>query len=93
MPQKKLSSRHRKLLDRLATIPSDFEWGEMEALLGALSFIQNAKKGSGVRFRHRDEPSRMIHLHKPHNRNPPTILKPYLREVVASLKEWGLYNE
>ncbi len=88
-----MGGRHRKLLERLALIPADFEWSELQALLSSLGFKERKKSGSARCFFHPDDPGRLlIQLHQPHGRSPATVLKPYLRQVKASLEEWGFYE-
>lgn len=86
-------SQLRKLLDRLASSPRDFTWDEMCALLGKLGFQQSGGAGSRVCFYDPRDPSKVIHLHKPHGRNPPTVLVCYVNDVAKRLREWGYYND
>lgn len=84
-----VSSRLDKQLDRLAALPKDYEWRELQTLLRGLGFNELPGNGSRYAFRHSQHPECVIRLHKPHNRNPPTINIVYVRQVVERLKEWG----
>lgn len=88
-----MSSRLRKQLQRLAQCPADYEWRELETLLSGLGFRQSSGKGSRVAFHHPKYPDRVIRLHKPHGRNPPTVLRIYVRNVIGVLSNWGYLNE
>lgn len=85
-----MSGRRRKQLERLASKPKDLTWAELRSVLLGLGFIEHESKGgSGVCFRHGEHGHQVIHLHKPHGRNPPTVLVCYVRRVVERLEEWG----
>jgi len=86
-------AKSRKLLLRLSTHPRDFTWDELSTLLRQLGFEKHAGAGSGASFHSSTDPSRVIHLHKPHNRNPPTLLVVYVRAVHARLQDWGYYDD
>lgn len=88
-----MSARLNKQLQRLVSCPKDFEWRELCTVMKGLGFAETTGNGSAVAFRHADHVDRVIRLHKPHGRNPPTILVVYLRMVVSRLKEWGYLNE
>ena len=86
--------RLERNIARLCSIPKDYTWDELVALLGALGFKPGkGNGGSAVAFRHSSESSHVIRLHRPHGRNPPTILRIYLEQTVRRLKEWGYINE
>ena len=55
----------------------------------AIGFREVSNGGSRYKFRHPDVPGHTISLHKPHNRNPPTIAVVYIKNVIAKLTEWG----
>ncbi|OGT58900.1 MAG: hypothetical protein A3E01_05875 [Gammaproteobacteria bacterium RIFCSPHIGHO2_12_FULL_63_22] len=85
-----MSSRLKKNLFRLEACPKDYTWNELTAVMRGLGFVEaKGSGGSAVKFRHPDHPEQVVNLHKPHNRNPPTVLVVYLRKLVARLKEWG----
>ena len=82
-----------KQLQRLIACPRDYEWRELCVVLKALGFIEKTGSGSAVAFRHSENKEQVIRLHRPHGRNPPTVLVHYLRMVVSKLKDWGLIDE
>jgi len=84
-----MSARLQKQLVRLASCPKDLRWAELRTALLALGFVERQGDGSAVRFRHGINKHQVIRLHKPHGRNPPTVLVVYVREVVERLVEWG----
>jgi hypothetical protein len=86
-------AKSRKLLLRLSTHPKDFTWDELATLMKHLGFEKREGAGSGASFHCLRDPSRVIHLHKPHNRNPPTLLVVYVRAVHARLQDWGYYDD
>ena len=86
-------SRKQKLLDRLASHPKDFEWDELSTLLSHLGFKKQPGAGSGAMFFHPDRATHVIRLHRPHNRNPPTLLACYVRQVHEQLLQWGYYDD
>jgi len=93
MIENRMSARLKKQLDRLVCHPKDLRWEELRAPLLALGFKEQQGDGSAVRFRHGISQNHVIRLHKPHGRNPPTVLVVYVREVVRCLREWGYINE
>jgi len=81
-------SKHEKLLQRLLSIPSDFTWEELIALLTKLGY-EELKKGKtgGSRRKLADKKNNIIMLHKPH---PGNIVKKYaIRQVIEHLREKG----
>ena len=88
-----MSGRSLKLLARLVACPRDYEWRELTTLMAALGFEESSGKSSSVKFRHSENPSFVVHLHRPHGRNPPTIPVVYLRQIVSRFKEWGFLDE
>lgn len=81
-------SRKDKLLARFLSIPTDFTWEEMMALLGQLGY--RAEQGDGSRVKMIDVEGNKILLHRPH---PGNIIKKYImREVKATLREHGKYG-
>lgn len=86
-------SKTRKLLDRLDRIPRDMTWDDLSSLMTRLGFLKKEGAGSGASFYRADDPTTVIWLHRPHNRNPPTVLPVYIRMVRDRLKEWGYYDD
>jgi hypothetical protein len=86
-------ARHDKHLARIAECPKDYEWRELETLMRSLGFEQRSGSGSAYSFRHPTKTDQVIRLHKPHGRNPPTLLIVYVQMVVSRLKDWGYINE
>lgn len=82
-------SKLQKRLDRLNSCPRDYEWDELCVLLKGFGFKKVPGAGSGYSFTHPDNAAHVICLHKPHGRNPPTMLEVYVRRVRDRLKEWG----
>ena len=82
-------SRKDKLLQRIARLPRDFTWSELETLLGHLGFeMVRRGKTAGSRRRFIHENGAVISLHKPH---PGNILRAYqVKQVVEILVEEGL---
>jgi predicted RNA binding protein YcfA (HicA-like mRNA interferase family) len=79
-------SRHEKLLKRILSRPSDFEWDEAVTLLNHFGFEVLANTGSRRKFKH-IESNALIIIHKPH---PGNILKDYaVKEIIEALKEGG----
>ncbi len=79
-------SKHRKLLDRLASKPKDFTWNELVTVLGTLGY--ELTKGSGSRRKfNRTGTKQPLYLHEPH---PNGLLKSYaVRQVVQYLSDEG----
>lgn len=80
--------KKEKLIARLKTIPKDFTFDEMEALLLALGFEKSNKgktSGSRVKFIKDDIP---IILHKPHPRKE--LLEYQVKQILEVLEEEGL---
>jgi hypothetical protein len=75
-----------KLLKRLASRPSDFEWSELLAVMQHLGFELKTTGGSGRKFIHRE--TRAAHfIHEPH---PSKVLKAYqVRDTIAFLTKEG----
>jgi len=83
-------SRQEKLLERLQSRPSDFEWSEVVSLLKKLGYELLHGSGSSRKFVNREKKS-IIMLHEPH---PQTVLKDYaLKIIIAELKERGIIYE
>ena len=86
-------SKTRKLLERLDRIPRDMTWEELSSLLERLGFSRKEGAGSRVLFFCASDPQRVIWLHRPHGRNPATVLSVYIRDVRDRLNEWGYYDD
>lgn len=82
-------SKLQKRLERLASLPKDYTWDEFCALMAALGFDQLSGAGSAYSFAHPERDTHVIHLHKPHGRNPPTMLTVYVKRVRDRLVDWG----
>jgi hypothetical protein len=85
-------SKQAKRMARLASLPKDYEWSELESLLRGLGFEVDEGSGSRVAFFLPSRPDVVIHLHEPHNRNPRTIFPWVLKDVLQSLRELGFYE-
>jgi hypothetical protein len=86
-------TKRRKQLQHLASLPKDLAWSDLESLLLGLGFEKSNRSGARVMFHDPEDPARVIHLHKTHGRNPPTVLVVYVKEVVSRLREWGYYDD
>jgi len=79
-------SKREKLLTRLQTIPTNFTWDELVAVLKAFEYKELQGSGSRVKFDN-GNPQDLISLHKPH---PGSIVKPYLlKQIIEKLKNAG----
>lgn len=79
--------RQEKLIAKLKTVPADFTWQDLIALLKALGYRQMQGSGSRVKFDN-GEPDQMINLHRPH---PGNIVKRYvLRQLIEKLQQSGM---
>ena len=77
--------KKEKLIQRLLSIPKDFTFDEMQALLEALGFeISNKGKTSGSRVKFY-KGSTIIILHKPHPRKE--LLEYQIKQIIEKLKE------
>lgn len=78
-----------KLIQRFATLPSDFTWEELNRLLTALGYVSGNKgKTSGSRVIFKGKGMKPIMLHKPH---PGNIINGYvMKQVYDYLKNEGL---
>lgn len=80
--------KKEKLIERLKSIPKDFTFNELQALLAALEFEQCDKgktSGSRVKFVKGEV---FIIMHKPHPRKE--LLEYQVKQVVDTLKKEGL---
>jgi predicted RNA binding protein YcfA (HicA-like mRNA interferase family) len=76
--------RREKLIDRFRSIPADFTWNELCAVLSGMGYERLKGRGSRRKFR---KAGRILILHEPH---PGTIVKKYvLRSVLKALKDSG----
>jgi predicted RNA binding protein YcfA (HicA-like mRNA interferase family) len=81
-------SQFTKLQARLQSIPADFTWHELTAVLQGLGFAESSEKGGSYRT-FTNAHGHKIFLHKPH---PGNVVRRYaLRAVVEKLKELGLF--
>ena len=77
-------SKHQKLIVRLLSRPSDFEWAELRVLMDAFGYELKATGGSGRKFIHAQTRATLF-MHEPH---PARILKAYqIREIIHFLKQ------
>lgn len=80
--------KKEKLIERLKSIPKDFTFNELQALLATLEFEQCDKgktSGSRVKFVKGEV---FIIMHKPHPRKE--LLEYQVKQVVDTLKKEGL---
>jgi predicted RNA binding protein YcfA (HicA-like mRNA interferase family) len=79
--------KREKLTAKLKTVPADFTWQELKALLKALGYQQVQASGSRVKFDNGNA-DQIINLQKPH---PGNIVKRYaLRQLIDKLVQGGL---
>ena len=79
--------KREKLIARLKTVPADFTWQDLNAMLKALGYKEVQGSGSRVKFDN-GKADQMINLHKPH---PGNIVKRYaLRQLIEKLEQGGL---
>ena len=81
-------SKADKLITRLLSLPKDFTWDELTAVLKYFGYSElSTGKTGGSRRKFVNEKNSIISLHKPH---PGNIVKRYALEIViAALKEKG----
>lgn len=78
-------SKKDKLIERLLSLPSDFEWDEALRLLKQCNFSQMNNDGSRRKFRHIS--GRKLVIHEPH---PGNIIKRYaLEHIIDALRITG----
>jgi hypothetical protein len=76
-------SKHEKLLKRFLSMPVDFTWQELKALLAGFGYAQvKAGKTGGSRVRFDHQAGVPIILHRPH---PSPGLKRYQMEQITQL--------
>ncbi len=79
-----------KLLARLLSLPRDFTWDELLAVMIKHGFELHKGSGSRRKFVH-EESGLTVALHEPH---PGKILKRYqLQDVIDGLRETGVMND
>ena len=79
-------SKTDKQLQRLLTLPKDFSWSELVAVMKKHNFDLYSSSGSGRKFMHKTTEV-VCNLHEPH---PNKILKPYaLKIAINALKQSG----
>lgn len=77
-----------KMIMRLKSMPKDYTFDEMQALLSALGFaLSNKGKTSGSRVKFCKD-GIIIILHKPHPRKE--LLTYQIKQVIETLSEEGL---
>ena len=81
-------SKKEKLINRLISRPSDFEFSELVTLLGYFDYtVTKSGKTSGSRVAFEDDTGDYLRVYKPH---PRKILKLYqIDDIITSLKERG----
>lgn len=81
--------RSDKLIERFKTVPSDFTWNELKALMKLLGYEQlPAGKTGGSRVKFANVERELFLFHKPH---PGSIVKRYvLEQILDKLKERGI---
>ena len=81
-------SKKEKLINRLISRPSDFEFSELITLLGYFDYtVAKSGKTSGSKVTFEDGEGDYLRIHKPH---PRKILKHYqIDDIITSLKERG----
>ncbi|MGI6622414.1 MAG: type II toxin-antitoxin system HicA family toxin [Clostridiaceae bacterium] len=86
-------SKKEKLLERLLSKPSDFEYSEVKSLLAIFGYSEDNRghtSGSRVAFINRTT-KHIIRLHRPH---PGNILKRYQIElIIDELKKQGVIEK
>ena len=79
--------KREKLIAKLRSVPADFTWQDLKALLIALGYQEIQGSGSRVKFDNGNA-DQLINLHKPH---PGNIVKRYaLRQLIEKLEQGGL---
>jgi predicted RNA binding protein YcfA (HicA-like mRNA interferase family) len=79
-------SKQEKLLKRLLSRPTDFEWSEAVTLLGHYGFVVLEGSGSRRKLRHAAT-GQLIIVHVPH---PQKELRSYVVDnIIQTLKEGG----
>ena len=79
-------SKSEKQLQRLLTIPKNFSWDELVAVMGHFNFKIRKTSGSSRKFVHKITGTSFI-IHAPH---PSNIMKAYaLRGAINALKQAG----
>lgn len=77
-------SRQQKAIDRLLSKPSDFEWGELETMMGSFDYELKTAGGSSRKFIHKETKVAFM-AHEPH---PSKVLKRYqVMDVIQFLKK------
>ena len=79
--------KREKLVAKLKSVPADFTWQDLTALLKVLGYREVQGSGSRVKFDNGNS-GQMINLHKPHPGN--TIKRYALRQLIEKLEQGGL---
>ena len=66
-------ARQQKVVDRLLSKPSDFEWRELKTVMESFGYELKQSRGSSRKFIHR-ETKAVLMIHEPH---PSKVLKSY----------------
>ena len=79
-------SKTDKQLQRLLTLPKDFSWEQLVAVMQKHHFELRSGSGSSRKLIHKTTQT-VCHLHEPH---PNNIMKPYaLKIAINALKQSG----
>jgi hypothetical protein len=79
-------TKRQKLIERLQSRPTDFEWPELKPLMESFGYELSTAGGSGRKFIH-PQTRATLFMHEPH---PGKILKAYqVREAIRFLKQEG----
>lgn len=84
-------TKSEKLLEKLKNAQKTFVFSELVTILAQLGFTMHERAGSRVVFICDDDPSKRIHLHKPHPEN--TIKGGALKAVKGYLNDNGYFDE
>jgi hypothetical protein len=79
-------TKRQKLVERLESKPSDFEWAELKLLMENFGYQLRTTGGSGRKFIH-GQTQATLFMHEPH---PTKVLKAYqVREAIRFLQQEG----
>lgn len=79
-------SKTEKQLERLLSLPKDFTWQELVAVMTKHNFEVKTADGSRRKFKHQFT-GKSFYIHAPH---PSNIMKPYtLKEAINALRQSG----
>lgn len=82
-------SRANKLSERFRTVPSDFTWDELKAMMRLLGYEElPAGKTGGSRVKFANADKEIFAFHKPH---PGNIVKKYvIKQILDTLIDRGI---